>query len=327
MPTGQEKPPIRVPDYVLTLLESCPTSGQGVHNWLYRTALALNPLYPDKAALAALLRAASAKCGREVQDSEIRNAIESSAKHLSEARETLAPAHPRWPRPNREAIAAIIARGAGVEALREQSPVPFDDSGRSRVEEVIDALFPGNPLLCVGHTNEKFDTRSRRQWRGILERHQFIVPSPMSAVTGKTQNGKTSKHTLSNTGPRKFLVVEFDPPKWDTLGAEERARHPSAEDYYKAKRDEHAALHFHLGQYAPLTLVVYSGGKSLHGWFFCERQDEAQVRKFMAYAVSLSADPATWTRSQFVRLPEGYRQNNGKLQSVIYFNPATLKTK
>ncbi len=43
----------------------------------------------------------------------------------------------------------------------------------------------------------------------------------------------------------------------------------------------------------------------------------------MRYAVSLGADPATWTRSQFVRLPGGVR-DNGKRQPVLFFNRAAL---
>ena len=61
----------------------------------------------------------------------------------------------------------------------------------------------------------------------------------------------------------------------------------------------------HLAKVAPLVLAVHSGGKSLHGWFYCAGQPEEKWLHFMRYAVSLGADPATWTRSQFVRLPEG----------------------
>ena len=75
--------------------------------------------------------------------------------------------------------------------------------------------------------------------------------------------------------------------------------------------------------YAPLALVVHSGGKSLHGWFYCHEQPEPALRKFMAYAVSLGADRATWTRSQFVRLPAGQR-DTGARQSVFYFDPAAI---
>ena len=51
--------------------------------------------------------------------------------------------------------------------------------------------------------------------------------------------------------------------------------------------------------------------------------DEALAR-FMRYAVSIGADPATWTRSQFVRIPGG-RRNNGKKQEVLYFRPELLE--
>ena len=44
----------------------------------------------------------------------------------------------------------------------------------------------------------------------------------------------------------------------------------------------------------------------------------------MRYAVSLGADRATWTRSQFVRMPDGTR-DNGKRQTVYFFNPEVLK--
>jgi hypothetical protein len=52
--------------------------------------------------------------------------------------------------------------------------------------------------------------------------------------------------------------------------------------------------------YGPFVCAVHSGGKSLHGWFNVEGEDEEKANGFFLYAVSLGADPATWTRSQFV---------------------------
>src|ERR1700722_20302871 len=306
-----------IPPWVLDLISSCPTAGQEVNPWLFRVARILNPVNPDKPDLAVLLRAASRKCGREVLDSEISRAIANSEQSLLAGRRGLLTARRRWPKPNAETIAEAIKNGPGILELRGKSPVPFADQSGSRAEEVIDALFPGNPLLCVGGSNRVFNTLPRQQWRGTLERQQLIVPSPMSRMTAKKQEGKISLHALSNTGPRRFLVIEFDPPKWESLDDGEKARLESEEKYYRAKRDQHAALHFHLGQRAPLVMVVYSGGKSLHGWYFCAGQEEGRLQDFMARASFLGADPATWTKSQFVRLPEG-RRDNGKLQSVIY---------
>ena len=171
-----------------------------------------------------------------------------------------------------------------------------------QTEALVDQLFPGNPLLCVGQSNSVFDTKPREAWREQLTGMQLIVPSPMSAITGITKDGKESAHTLSNTGPRRFLVIEFDSGTFD----------------------EHAALLWHLAQYAPLVLAVHSGSKSLHGWFYCVGQPEDTLRRFMRYAVSLGADRATWTRSQFVRMPDGTR-DNGKRQKVFYFNPELMQ--
>ena len=172
-------------------------------------------------------------------------------------------------------------------------------------EAIVDALFPGNPLLCCGrNVKREFGTGTREEWRGKLARLQFIVPSPMSAEEGhKKDSTELSVRTLENTGPRRFLVIEFD----------------------RGEADTHAAVLWHLARMAPLALVVHSGGKSLHGWFSCAGQDEDKLHKFMRYAVVLGADKATWTRCQFVRMPDGLRPKPGTLpvrQHVFHFNPA-----
>jgi hypothetical protein len=120
-------------------------------------------------------------------------------------------------------------------------------------------LFPGNPLLCAGRSHSSFDTRSREQWRGKLANLSVIVPNPMTARRGRTQDGKTSAHTLETTGPRRFLVIEQD----------------------TGTIDEQAAVLLHLAQQAPLTVAVHSGSKSIHGWFYCAGQRGERLRKFM----------------------------------------------
>jgi hypothetical protein len=49
------------------------------------------------------------------------------------------------------------------------------------------------------------------------------------------------------------------------------------------------------------------------------KQPDEKVARFFRYAVSLGADPATWTRSQFVRVPDGTR-DNGRRQTVFFLN-------
>jgi hypothetical protein len=202
---------------------------------------------------------------------------------------------------NTEQREAVIASGLGLVDLWEFSPIRVDHN-ESRAEEIIDALFPGDPLLCGGRSNGEFVTRSREEWRGTLAALQLIVPSPMTARIGYTQNGRESAHTLETTGPRRFLIIEQD----------------------SGTIDDQSAVLLHLAERAPLALAVHSGGKSIHGWFYCAGQPEAKLREFMRCAVSLGADPATWTRSQFVRMPDGTR-NCGNRQVVYFFNPGVLK--
>jgi len=72
------------------------------------------------------------------------------------------------------------------------------------------------------------------------------------------------------------------------------------------------------------AIAVHSGNKSLHGWFYVHGEPDAKVERFFHYAVSLGADRATWTRSQFVRMPDGVR-DTGQRQAVYFFNPAHME--
>ena len=212
---------------------------------------------------------------------------------------------PAWPKINQEQREAIVASEGGFVDLWERSPVRFDDQ-EPHTEEIVDALFPENPLLCVGRSAYQFRTRHREELRGQLCQLQLIVPSPMSAVTGRTKDGRISEHTLDNTGGRRFLVVEQD-----------------SINKVPIPLDEQAAVLLHLSTKAPLVLAVHSGGKSVHGWFYCGGRDEPFVRRFYSLAVSLGADPQIFTKSQFVRMPDGVR-DNGKRQAVYYFDPEKL---
>ena len=85
--------------------------------------------------------------------------------------------------------------------------------------------------------------------------------------------------------------------------------------------DEQVAIIEHLAHFAPLVMVLSSGGKSLHAWWNCVEGTEEDHLRFFRYAVSLDADPATWTRSQFVRLPQAWRADKNARQAVYYFDP------
>ena len=113
-----------------------------------------------------------------------------------------------WPSTNFEQIEAVAENEGCLADLWEASPVRLDSDG-PKTSEIIDILFPGNPLVCCGWNRHRFGTRPRAQWYKLHDL-QFIVPNPMKTRCGLTQQGRFSEHSLSNTGPRRFLIIEFD---------------------------------------------------------------------------------------------------------------------
>ncbi len=286
-----------LPTFLQDLLARHPRAGEGVHDWLFRAARQLHAHLPAGQIVGLLLNRVQG-CGRHVSRKEIEDAVKNSIPCAWQPNGNAAPVQSaaKWPRVNQEQREAITRDGVGLADLWELSPIRIEDS-REHTEEIIDRLFPPDSLLCCGKSSSDFNTRPREDWRGALAQVQFIVPSPMTARIGLTKDGRESAHTLSNTGPRRFLICEFD----------------------TGTTDEHAALLIHLAGYAPLVCAVHSGGKSLHGWFYVHGQPEEKVSKFFRYAVSLGADSRLWTRSQFCRMPDGLR-DNGKRQQVYFLN-------
>jgi hypothetical protein len=67
--------------------------------------------------------------------------------------------------------------------------------------------------------------------------------------------------------------------------------------------------------------MVFSGKRSLHGWYYVEGWAEAETLKLHRLAVACGADAATWTPCQLVRMPDVMRPDTGQRQTVYYWNP------
>jgi hypothetical protein len=231
----------------------------------------------------------------------------------------------KWPARDLELIRAIVAEGPGLYDLWESSPVRFDGDG-CKTEEIVDILFPGDPLLCCGRTAYDFNTHRRSEWRGQLSSLPLIVPSPMLAYEGLTTKGTPSEHSKQATAQRVYLAIEFDFSIYETDGQTETEFAPLIRNWSDqgiTVADACAALHWHMAAIPsapPLVMAVHSGGKSLHAWFRAFPLYDEVTWPFMSYAYQLGADHVTWTRSQFVRIPDG-RRENGKTQTCYYLDP------
>jgi len=135
-----------------------------------------------------------------------------------------------------------------------------------------------------------------------LDRFDHVVPNIPCDEWGFTLDGRESQHSKDLFLHRNHIVVEFD----ETVP-------------YK---DAQASIILWLAEkgWGDLRLVVDSGGKSLHAWFHCGGiEDEALIPGF-AQAVRLGADHNLFDKMQFVRLPDGLR-DNGNRQQTLYFKP------
>lgn len=235
--------------------------------------------------------------GRFTPDREILSAIQ----YAYEVTPTTGAERVRpWPTPNKtlqaECRRLSERRGWTLDRLREASAMPYDAQLRTDASYFVNSLI-GSGFICVGIGVSKFETAAYQDLVMRLSKYEFVVPNAMSALTGKRKSdGEESAHTLDNTGPRQNIVVEFDDG---------------------ATLDEQAARHIWLSELRDLRMVVFSGSKSLHGWY--RATDEQADRQFMETAVRLGGDPKTWLRSQFVRMPNGQREN-GTIQRVEFFD-------
>lgn len=288
---------MKLPAWLLEKLASPPVAGAGVHGWLFSVARQLHA-HLGEGEIVACLTAATAACGRYVTAREIadaaRNSREVAWTPKGGSRSTgetfrapeIAERAEKWPMFSGSARNARIADvlGDGFDGFTRDEQDDCDD--------VIDDLFPGAEWLCLakGHPAT---ARSRRREKWLFESSScdLVVPSPMTGPSGKRQDGKVSHRCLENTASRRWLVIEFD----------------------DGTMREQGALHWHFSEQArangwpELRLAVFSGMKSLHGWYG-PVTDEDIAKTLMSYAVLHGADPSTWTRCQLVRLPGGLRE-------------------
>jgi hypothetical protein len=278
----------------------------GVHTWILSAARSaqLSGLEAQQAFHAIQEQEPKLRAGRRFQPHEIENAI-----NLVFSREPMArtanngnplPAH-NWPQVDK-LLRSEVLRTTRIAPPREKAHLRPQMSAA----EILRHLFADDPLVCVSQEfNRGYRTEPLSELKAeYLTSCQFIVPNSMSARFGLTQSGKTSLRALSNTGERRYLVIEID-------------------DHTLSNEDQ-GAIMLYLARQLPLVMLVHSGNRSVHGWFhIAAGADDAigsSLHGFMKLAVSLGADRAMWTPCQFARMPNGTR-DNGRDQQVLFFDP------
>ena len=313
----------------LSCITPIPLAGTGVHRWIASNTakLIVRGMSPADVE-ATLLPIVVEQRGERTALREIRAAVSSAARKFPPYGHGLMRV---WsPPPTVPPLHRIPVDWQSVRSIAFSGSDPWLDLNRPRdARGLLTLLFADGEWVCASRGRAALGvTKRRNEWLAGVDDLELVVPSPMTGPTGLNQEGGIASRCLANTGERRYLVIEFDFSA-DKPGAPltDCGRFVAdLEGRGITVRDACAALLAHLAQLAPLVLVVWSGGKSLHGWFrVAGREDDAA--KLMRYARTLGADPATWPRCQMVRFPDGHRHDRGVRQTCCYFNRENLALK
>ena len=190
------------------------------------------------------------------------------------------------------------------------------------LEQVIDEMYPGNPILCWASGRQWWmRTGHREAIRGVEHQLEWLVPSPMSALRGTAMSGKeNSVRCRDNAGPFRYMVIEFD-------FTEDFREHIDA--WAKegiSTRDVQARLILWLAlEGEPRAwpfMIVDSGKKSLHTWYAIhERFTEEDAMDLLSRAIPLGADKHADQPEQFFRFPGGTRKSDkSQPQPILYYD-------
>jgi len=277
----------------------------GVHGWLLTAGwrCRAHGLNPEQAVREISATGGRLRAGRRFQPGEVEEAVAKAYGATVERREREPkPQPPTWN--PRETARLTEKHGTTPADLWHASPVIPDDGLEQRF--ILSTLFPDpEGLLCIGRNTREFRTATLAE-HGELRHCEHVTPAYMTAREGLTKDNppRLSEHAESNTGPRRFIVCDFDKPP----------------------REEQPSIIYQLSTFPvhKLALVVFSGNRSFHAWFPVSPSAN-ENRVFWRLAIMLGADPfLEKNRSSFVRLPLGTRGSNGREQSVLYFNPEAI---
>jgi len=278
----------------LKRLQEGPSPGT-THKWLPQIAGGLrHVLNPDRC-FAFLRRACDERVThREVPDSEIEDAVDfayGGESGMNASRQAF-----NWPDHDRSLINRVLSNTAPAFDLTQ-------DLGLSGAS-VLPALFQPGELVCAGKDKGRAVVRPLEASLGDIHLHQFIVLNPMRGLQAVNFRGRSSVRCQNNVGKRRYLVAESD-------------------DLSLSKADQAQILTW-LTRFAPLVMVVDSGGKSLHGWFRVDHLRPRNQGRFFAIACLAGADESRWDSSGWLRMPGGTRiEKNGSSihQRILHFNP------
>jgi hypothetical protein len=159
--------------------------------------------------------------------------------------------------------------------------------------------------VCLAREVNRPVAKPLRQWQRQeeeLRAGQWMVPNPCLRC-GEGGGVKSDK----NAGERLWLIIEFD--QWTI---EEQAKLLLWLNKIDAEWD--------------LSLIVFSGSKSLHGWFSTVGKSERrEILRFFKLACRLGCDRAMRSSVQYTRMPLGVNAKTKRIQEILHLDEDALE--
>jgi hypothetical protein len=178
--------------------------------------------------------------------------------------------------------------------FRTSSPTPLDCSPHNDWKLHL-RLFPLDAIVWIGAVSDSGKPHHAKNFRPTSEWLAGEQPSGNFNCPSVFKNNSVSRSN-ENVIHRPYLVVESD----------------------VHTRENMLAIIQWLRSFLVLRAVIFTGGRSLHGWFeYPEPNAEKELRIILP---ALGCDPAMFKSSQPCRLAGAWRAEKRKWQSLLWLD-------
>jgi hypothetical protein len=278
-------------DFMENLLKRFDEQGWGYHTTIVATAGLMKAMNIEKEkALDMMQNASEQVTRRKTQPLEIERAIEYcynqevTGKRFVQDKDNPVGI-------DEEYIKQVASEGDIQEFLDTSKYKP-------QIHEIFNHHYDDNDIICMGEDVFSMHSDFVENWKHRTEEelqdYQYICPNPLKNL----DDGRKE----INIKERKFIIFESD------------------HDLLAKNWNGQSAVIERLTAILPLRMVVYSGNKSLHGWFDATDADaESHLWRFNKMAIRLGADRSCLRLAQPCRTPWAIRKNNNHVQKVIWY--------
>lgn len=316
-PSLENKP---LPDWIVKKLAHAPRRGEGCHLWLYGMACDLLPWRAEERVYAIIREAVN---DLRVMDREIRETVKNALHGANLWQPGGGSCHggivcsedPLKPFDLQAWLKDHCPNEITELDLEGSCPDFYFTTPLAPWQLALRAAIPDNEIVCVQSFNNDPPPQAAKSVGEWLKHSdapgQFICINPLKDAAGvlkEREDGSVcrSVRCLANISRRLYIVVEFDS---HDMGTQLR-------------------IHAWLSLFLPLLLLVHSGRRSVHGWYYVPGMSDEEVQALFSFLKLLGVDGACKDASRLTRLPGAVRQDRdahgtitqGEFQQLLYLD-------